>query len=167
MGPVFTFDERIRGLPAGKDQVASLYQSINSPHLAIPGKQAGLSQAFIAGLRGQSGYGVFVYLYLADGPDCAVYASDRRNLSATEFEGEENEALGFVESMGFIMDNINFRALSPSDQDSLMRTLPLFRRDPKAVPSGSQSTVRGPSSGPGTGGTPTASQTLARLFASF
>ncbi len=133
---MFTFDERIRGLPAARDQVVALYQSINSPHLAIPGKQAGPAQAFIVGLKGSQGLSVFVYLFLPQSADCAVYVSDRRTLSAEEFPDEENEALGFVESMGFIMDNMNFRALPPQDQENLMKALPLFRRDPKQGASG-------------------------------
>lgn len=158
---MFLFDERIRGLPAKPEQVASVYQSINSPHLAIPGKQAGPAQAYILGLRGQNGFAVFIYLYLSDEPDCAVYASDRRNLSAEEYEGEESEALGFVESMGFIMDNLNVRNLPPPDLESLMRQLPVFRRDPRAVPPGSQPAAKA------SAGSATPTGSLARFFASF
>jgi hypothetical protein len=42
---VFSIDDRIRGLPANREQVVALFQSINAPHLAIPGKQAGPAQA--------------------------------------------------------------------------------------------------------------------------
>lgn len=128
---MFTLDERVRGLPAQRDQVAALYQSINTPHLAIPGKQAGPAQAFIVGVRTGGGFNVFVYLHLAEASDCAVYLSDRRNLSPDQYREEESEALGFVESMGFMMDNANFRTLAPADQDELIKTLPVFQKDPK------------------------------------
>ena len=81
---MFTLDERIRGLPAAKEQVVAVYHSINSPHLAIPGKKAGPAQASIVGLRGTHGFAVFIYLYLPESQDCAVYASDRRGFFSTK-----------------------------------------------------------------------------------
>ncbi len=165
---MFTFDERIRGLPAARDQVVALYQSINSPHLAIPGKQAGPAQAFIVGVRGPAGFVVFVYLFLAEVADCAVYVPDRRNLSAEDYKDLEAEAVAFVESMGFMVDNMNFRTLSAQQQDELLKTLPVFIKDPKLAPP--------PPSGPGSKATklepPQAktsinSASLARLFTSF
>jgi hypothetical protein len=163
---VFNIDERIRGLPAQREQVVALLQSINAPHLAIPGKQAGPAQAYILGLRGTAGFGVFVYLYLAEVGDCAVYISDNRNLSAEQYEEEEADAMGFVESMGFMMDNTNFRGLPASAQDELLKTLPLFQKDPrKAAP---QAASRGAAK-PGAGAPQQKSSiaALGRLFSSF
>lgn len=132
---MYKIDPRLRGLPAAREQVISVHQSINQPHLAVPGKQAGLAQAFIVGLRGGSGLAVFVYLYLSEGPDAAVYVPERRNLSVDDFAREETEALAFVESMGFMMDNLNFRTLPVADQENLLKTLPVFQREPR--PAGS------------------------------
>lgn len=132
---MFSIDERIRGLPAAREQVVALFQSLNSPHLAIPSKQAGPAQAFIVGVRGSGGFAVFVYLYLPEARDCAVYVSGKRNLSAEAYGEDEADALAFVESMGFMVDNLNFRSLPVERQDELLRTLPVFFKDPKLVPS--------------------------------
>lgn len=129
---MFAYDDRIRGLPANREAVQILYQSLNSPQVGIPGKQAGPAQAFIAGFRGPSGSALFIYLFLIDSNDCAVYVCDRRNMSAEEFQSEENEALGFVESMGFMMDNLNFQSLPREQQEELLKTLPLFQQNLKA-----------------------------------
>ncbi len=131
---MYGIDHRLRGLPAGRDQVVSVFQSINQPHLAVPGKQAGPAQAFIVGLRGSAGLAVFVYLYLAETQDCAVYVPEKRNLTAEEYPAEEQDAQAFVESMGFMMDNLNFRALPLADQDALLKTLPVFQKDPRLLP---------------------------------
>jgi len=156
---VFTIDQRLRGLPASREQVVSVYQSLNQPHVAIPGKQAGPAQAYIVGLRGSAGLALFVYLFLPEVGDCAVYVSDRRNLGAEEFAAEEQEALAFTESMGFMMDQVNFRALPLPQQDELLRTLPVFMKDPRLAPRAP--TVKGPSpeSPP--------QEKLGRLFAAF
>lgn len=154
---MFSIDERFRGLPAGRDQVVSLHQSLNQPHLAIPGKKAGPAQAFILGIRGASGFAVFIYLYLAESQDCAVYVSENRNVSGEQYASEEAEAQGFVESMGFMMDNLNFRALPQDRQEELLKNLPVFQKDPRLVagPKGAKDAKPAPGA------------TLARLFSAF
>lgn len=128
---MFTIDGRLKGIPATREQVFALHKSLNAPYLAVPDKKAGPAQAYIVGLRISTGLAIFVYLYLADGADCAVYVPSRRNLTAAEVPDEENEALGFVESMGFMMDNMNFRSLAVDAQEQLIRTLPVFQKEPK------------------------------------
>lgn len=155
---MFNLDARLRGLPAGREQVLSVFHSINHPHLAIPGKKAGPAQAYIVGLRGSAGLAVFVYLFLPEISDCAVYVPERRNLSAEDYASEEQEALSFVESMGFLMDNMNFRTLAAADQDQLLKTLPVFQKEPRLASAG-QPQKKAEST------TPTAA--LGRLFASF
>ena len=155
---MFSIDERFRGLPASREQVLALYQSINSPHLAIPGKPAGPAQAFVLGLRGSGGYAVFIYLYLSEAQDCAVYVPGRRNASAEEYQQDEAEALAFVESMGFMMDNAHYASLSTAQQDELLKSLPVFYKDPKLVPGAAKSRADEKR---------TASTNLGRLLASF
>ena len=131
---MFSLDPRYRGIPAHREQVLALYQSINAPHLAIPGKQAGPAQGFVVGLRAGAASAVFVYLYLRESLDCAVYVSGKRCSSQAEFEAEAGDALGFVESMGFMMDDARFAEAPPEQQDELLRTLPVFFKDPKVAP---------------------------------
>lgn len=156
---MFSIDDRLRGLPATREQVLSVFQSINQPHLAIPGKNAGPAQAYIVGLRGAQGFAVFVYLYLAESKDCAVYAPGRRSLSAEEFPVEEANALAFVESMGFMVDNLNFRSLAQPDQEQMLKTLPVFQKDPKGA---SEAAAKG-----GAAAKPTPANLLGRLLGSF
>jgi hypothetical protein len=156
---VFVYDPRIRGLPAAREQVVSISSSINQPHLAIPGKQAGPAQAFMVSLRGQSGYAVFVYLYLAESRDAAVYVPERRKLTAAELPGEQSDGLAFVESMGFIMDTMNFETLAQAEQEGLMKAVPVFYKDPQQAP-GPQAAAEKPEEH-------RPSLALGRLFASF
>jgi tetratricopeptide (TPR) repeat protein len=161
---MFNVDERLRGLPASREQVVQLYQSLNAPHLAVPGRRAGPATGYVLGLRGPSGFAVFVYLYLAESGECAVYVPSAGTVSAEAYQAEEAEALSFVESMGFIMDNLNFRGRPPEEQEELIRTTPAFQREPPAPSSeipGVPSTAR-----PGTGKSPGVI-VLGKLFASF
>jgi tetratricopeptide (TPR) repeat protein len=144
---MFTIDERLKGLPALKDQVIGLYESLNQPHLAIPGRRAGACKAYILGLRGPSGFAAFVYLFLPESAECAVYMSDKRAQNLAQYQDDENEALAFVESMGFMMDSVNFTNKSPAEQDQIVRTWAPFQRTPGTVPPGSQAGVKGPYAG--------------------
>lgn len=162
---MFTIDERLKGLPAVKEQVVQLYQSLNQPHLAVPGRRAGPASGYVLGLRGPSGFAVFVYLYMPDSGECAVYVPSSGTVAAEQYQSEEGEALGFVESMGFIMDNLNFRGRPIDEQDGLIRSLPVFQREPP--PAGS---AAGSTAAPGTqagankaGGV----VTLGKLFSAF
>lgn len=159
---MFNLDERLKGLPAVKEQVVSLYQSLNQPHLAIPGKKAGPATAFVLGLRGPQGFAAFVYLYLHESAECAVYVPSNGTVAAERYEGEEAEALGFVESMGFIVDNLNFRGRPPDEQDAFIKTLPVFQREPPRAMAGAAPAA----AKPGTGPRPSASA-LGKLFAAF
>lgn len=127
---MFAVDERIRGVPATREKIASLHQSINTPHLAIPRKQAGPAQAFVLGVRVAKGFRVLVYLYLVETADCAVYLSDKSCPTTEEYENQAGEALSFVESMGFMMDDLHFGNQPPEQQDELLRTLPVFQKQP-------------------------------------
>ena len=155
---MFSIDERFRGLPASREQVLELYQSINSPHLAIPGKPAGPAQAFVLGLRGSGGFAVFIYLYLSEAQDCAVYVPGRRAASQDDYQQDEAEALAFVESMGFMMDNAHYASLSTAQQDELLKSLPVFAKDPKLAPGLARTRADEKR---------TASTNLGRLLASF
>jgi type IV pilus assembly protein PilF len=161
---VFQIDERLRGLPAVKDQVVALHESLNQPHLAVPGRQAGPARAYILGLRGPQGFAVFVYLYMPESAQCAVYVSTNRAVTPDKYQSEEQDALGFVESMGFIMDNLNFRGRAAEEQNAMISTLPVFQREaPKGTPVASPNDAKAAA---GSSTRPTAAA-LGKLFSAF
>lgn len=153
---MFTIDERLKGLPVARAQVISLLQSINQPHLAIPGRRAGPATATIAVLRGQAGCAVFVHLYLPESYEAAVYLPKNRALTDDQIPSEEADAIAFVESMGFMMDNMNFQARSVEEQEEMIRTQPVFQKEFRAPPVGQAAPVQ---KSPAT--------SLGRLLASF
>lgn len=124
---MFNLDDTVRALDATREQLAALFQSINAPHVAIPGKRAGPAQAFIACSRSTQGFTVSVYLWLSESQDCAVYLTDRVAQTPEDYRTLQTDALAFVESMGFMMDNLNYRALPPERQTEVLVSLPMYR----------------------------------------
>jgi hypothetical protein len=128
---VFEPDPSIRFIPATRDQVVALVESINQPQVSIPGKEPQAVQGFLCGLRNPTGtFSIFVSLFLPKTGENVVYVSDRRELEMEEYRRVEIEGLHFLESMGFMLDNLNFRNLAPAQQAETLRRVPLFQ-EPK------------------------------------
>ena len=121
-------DATLNHIPARREHVIALYQSINQPLVNMPGLGTAATGAYVLGTRNDHGYyTAFVYLHQPQSRAVMVYISEPRALSAEQYRAEEVEALRFVESMGFMVDNTHFPTLRPEEQDAIMRRAPLFR----------------------------------------
>jgi hypothetical protein len=135
---MFSVDTRVRYIVAQRANVVSLYASLNKPHIGVPGKTAQEVQAFICGVRNPAGnFAIYVTLHLASTRELVHYTdSDRPEVAAAEYRDTEADAVAFVESMGFMLDNLNFRNLPPEQQDEMLKTLPPFLPDTRNPPRG-------------------------------
>jgi len=125
---VFEPDPSILYIPATREQVVALVESINQPQVSIPGKEAQTVQGFLCGLRNPNGtFSIFVSLFLPRTNENVVYLSDRREVTMDEYRDVEVEGLHFLESMGFMLDNLNFRNLAQAQQVETLKRVPLFR----------------------------------------
>jgi hypothetical protein len=75
----------------------------------------------------------------------------------------EVEGLQFLESMGFMLDNLNFRNLAPDVQAETLRRVPLFGG---VRPAAAAAAPAAPGGAPSQTPVPEASR-IARLLASF
>jgi len=132
---MFGVDERLHHLAAQRSNVLAIYASLNQPHIGVPGKIAQEAQGFIVSIRNASGhYSIFVTLHLTQTHELIHYTdSDRPEVPKEGYRDAEADAVGFVESMGFMLDNLNYRALPPDQQDNLLATLPPFQAHPGAA----------------------------------
>ena len=134
---MFTVDPSVQQIQASREQIVTLAESINQPHVAVPGKQAQNAQAFVIGIRRPTGdFSVHVYLWLAQTREAVVYSPESGTVPLSAYRDVELEALQFCESMGFMTEPVGFRNLAPEAQDRLLAQLPPFRRqvpDPAPV----------------------------------
>jgi hypothetical protein len=124
-------------VPATKEQVVAIIESINQPQVSIPGKPPQTVTGHLCALRNASGtFSIYVALHVPRTGENVVYVHDRRQVSLEEYRDVEIEGLQFLESMGFMLDNRNFRNLSPDVQEQTVRRIPLFggRPVPTAPP---------------------------------
>jgi len=157
---VFQPDPSLPFVPATREQVVALVESINQPQVSIPGKTSQAVQGYLCGLRNPNGtFSILVSLFLPKTGENVVYLHDRRQVSLEEYREVEIEGLQFLESMGFMLDNLNFRNLAPAAQESTLKRVPVFS-PPRPPPAQAQAApeARAAASGPAR---------LARFLASF
>jgi hypothetical protein len=163
---VFQPDPSIRFVPAVREQVVAVVESINQPQVSIPGKSPQAVVGHLCGLRNGNGtLSIYVSLHLPKTGENVVYVHDRRQLSVEEYRNVEVEGLQFLESMGFMLDNLNFRNLAAAMQEQTLARIPLFAppRAPAAAP-GAAGAAATPAPAAGTAADPAR---VARLLASF
>ena len=125
---MFEPDPSIAYIPASREQVVALVESINQPQVSIPGKEPQSVQGFLCGLRNENGnFSIFVSLFLPRSGENVVYVSERREVGMEEYRDVEIEGLHFLESMGFMLDNLNFRNLAAAQQVETLKRVPLFQ----------------------------------------
>jgi hypothetical protein len=141
---VFEPDPSIRYIPATADQVVALVESINQPQVSIPGKEPQGVQGFLCGIRNAGGsFSIFVSLFLPKTGENVVYVHEQRELGMDAYRAVEIEGLHFLESMGFMLDNLNFRNLAAAQQQETLKRVPVFQ-EPKASGAASGAAERRP-----------------------
>lgn len=121
-------------VPATREQVVALVESINQPQVQIPGKASQQVSGHLCGVRNGNGtFSIYVGLFLPRSAENVVYVHDRPQLTVDEYQEVEVEGLQFLESMGFMLDNLNFRNLSPEAQAQTLKRIPMFSRTPTAA----------------------------------
>jgi len=150
---VFRPEPSITHLPVLREQVVAIVESINQPQVSVPGKPAQTVTGHLCGVRNGNGtFSIYVGLYLQKTGENVVYVNERPQLSLEEYRGVEVEGLHFLESMGFMLDNLNFRSLSPDVQDQTFRRIPLFHPPRPPAP---QPAAAAPTGTPAPGTAPT------------
>ncbi len=157
---MFQPDPSLPFVRATREQVVALVESINQPQVSIPGKTSQAVQGYLCGLRNPNGtFSILVSLFLPKTGENVVYLHDRRQVSLEEYRDAEIEGLQFLESMGFMLDNLNFRNLAPAAQESTLKRVPVFS-PPRPPPAQAQAAPEARAAASG-------SARLARFLASF
>jgi hypothetical protein len=135
----FKPEPSITWIPASREQVVAIVESINQPQVSVPGKAPQQVTGHLCGIRNANGsFSIYVALHLPKTGENVVYVHGRSTLGVDEYRDVEVEGLQFLESMGFMLDNLNFRNLAPEVQEATLKRIPLFSqtRPPSAAPGG-------------------------------
>ncbi len=157
---MFQPDPTLQYVPAQRDQVVALVESINQAQVSIPGRQPQMVQGFLAGVRNAGGtFSIYLSLFIPRSGENVVYVHGNRQLTLEEYRDVEIEGLHFLESMGFMLDNLNFRNMAQPLQEATLKRIPLFSPPRPAAP------AKAPA--PESGAAASDAARLARFLASF
>lgn len=163
---MFKPEPSIRFVPATREQVVAIVEGINQPQVSIPGKSSETVTGHLCGVRNANGtLSIYVSLHLPKAGENVVYVHDRLELGVEEYREVEVEALQFLESMGFMLDNLNFRNLAPALQDQTLARIPLFSPPKPAAAGAPAARAFAAAGGPAAPATDPAR--VARLLAAF
>jgi len=102
-------------------------ESINQPQVSVPGKPAQAVVGHLCGVRNPNGtFSIYVGLHLAKSDENVVYVNEKAQLTVEEYRAVEVEGLHFLESMGFMLDNLNFRNLGQPQQLETLKRVRIF-----------------------------------------
>jgi len=146
---VFRPEASITHLPVTRDQVVAVVESINQPQISVPGKPSQAVRAHLCGVRNPAGtFSIYVGLHLPKSGENVVYVAEKAQLTVEEYRAVEVEGLHFLESMGFMLDNLNFRNLSPEMQEQTFQRIPLFHPPRPPAPAATPPPSPGPAAQP-------------------
>jgi hypothetical protein len=124
---VFQPEPSLTWIPAARDAIVAIIESINQPQVSIPGKASQQVFGHLVGVRNPNNtFSIYVGLHLPKSAENVVYVHTRRQVSVEEYRDVEVEGLQFLESMGFMLDNLNFRNLAADAQEKTLKRIPLF-----------------------------------------
>jgi hypothetical protein len=143
---MFRPDPAVTQLSLPREEVVAVVESINQPQISIPGKQPQGAQAHLCGVRNADGsFSVYVCLFLLESGETVTYVHEPSRFPVARYREVESEGLHFLESMGFMLDNLRFRNLSPEQQGLAMERVPLF--SPRKVEAAPARAGEGPRQG--------------------
>jgi hypothetical protein len=113
------------------EHVFAVIESLNCPNIAIPDVGTEPTKAWLVGcLTPAGGAAMFCCLWLTESRRSVLYVSHPSEVALDAYPFLEQESIHFVESMGFLLDNLNFRARTPAEQAHLFQLLPFLGPPP-------------------------------------
>ncbi|MCC6807423.1 MAG: hypothetical protein IT381_08365 [Deltaproteobacteria bacterium] len=126
-----------RTLPVEPASILFVMSSFNQVSLAVPGLDQEPAHAYIVAHKTPRGqYNVHVYILLQQTSTPVVYMRDGPPVADTGYQQVIAEALAFVESMGFLLDDIGFDKAPPEKRQAMIESFPFLREAPTAIAPG-------------------------------
>lgn len=122
---MFQWDKTIRSMGVPVGEVIHLHRSMRDVQLALPGLPAQEATAYLCQHKTSQGVGTAAAFHLHKSNQLAFYVDTPIVVAAGKADAVLDQALMFVESMGFLMTDLDIHLLSETDRDLLWSSLPL------------------------------------------
>jgi hypothetical protein len=118
-------ESKLKNLIGIGGNLYALLKSVNLSNVYFAGMGAEQARAYIIFVERNRKLLPFVYFYLITN-EGKMFSYSPESIEIKNFEAVKEEALQMVESMGFIMEEIDLLSLSPQEAKEIVKTLPFY-----------------------------------------
>jgi hypothetical protein len=122
---MFQWDKKVGTLDMPVGKVLHLFRSMRDVQLALPGLPAQEASAYLCQYQAAQEVATVAVFHLHKSSQLAFYVNTPREVSADRAESMLDQALVFVESMGFLLTDLDIHLLTEADREMLWASLPL------------------------------------------
>ncbi len=122
---MFEWDKDTERLSVPPERVRMLFRSLGGIQVALPGLPSQKSLAYLCAFDGVRGVQVVVVFHLLMSRRLAVYRHSQGEVSPQKLKALLAEGMLFAESLGFLLDDLEFHLLDPVAQRTRWDSLPL------------------------------------------
>jgi hypothetical protein len=122
---MFRWEKSLSSLTVPAGAVLHLFRSMRDVQLALPGLPAQEASAYLCQYATPNGVGTTAVFHLHKSSQLAFYLEAPHEVAADQAEAKLDQALVFVESMGFLLTDLDIQLLGDDDRKLLWSALPL------------------------------------------
>jgi len=122
---MFRLHKEMSRLDIPAQRVLRLERSLSDVQVAMPGQPAQEATAYLCSFSSGQGLRVAVALELHSSSRLAFYLNDEGEVPTRDGTRIYNQALGFAESMGFMLGDLDIHLKSAEERTQLWKSLPL------------------------------------------
>jgi len=126
---MFVQDQQKSWVDARPESVAYLASSVNRPVVVLTGKPPQPAQAYVGIVHTAKGYDIYVYLHCIHSNEGLLFGWDMGTVSKDNAAAVQKEAIGFAESMGFMMSDLRWREQDAQGRTDMFNSVPMFFQD--------------------------------------
>ena len=119
---MFELNESISNIVADKNRIIEIFRSVNDSQVQIPGFDSQNSSSFVVSLTENGEIKIYIFLFLKESLKGIVYTTDEK-IKKNNYVDMRNDAIFFLESMGFMLENMDFRKLPDEEKDRIIKKL--------------------------------------------
>lgn len=136
---MFKLDDSLEKLEMPSARVLKMFRSMRDVQLALPGQQSQEASAYLCQFRTDKGVATVAAFHLQNSGKLAFYRSDPREVNVQNASSMLEKGLDFVESMGFLLTDMDIDQMEESDREMLWTSLPLYKGPGRSASGGSSS----------------------------
>ncbi len=124
---MFVVEKNLSYIDYSDKKLLSILKSSNQPLIAAADRPAEPTESYICSFQNKDKkIETYIMLLLIKSRIRVFYGNEKGEFLPDEFNEVEADALEFMESMGFTMDNIGFQKLKEDERQKLFNDLPIF-----------------------------------------